>query len=144
MILGVAIDTPLRRTFDYRPTADADPGELRPGHRVWVPFGRRREIGVIVECRDTSEVPAAKLRTVIAAIDAAPVVDSVLFHLLLWSADYYRHPVGEVIAAALPAPLRTGAPVNEEEIVWRLTELGRDQALVNLPKRALRMRRLIE
>jgi primosomal protein N' (replication factor Y) len=144
MILGVAIDTPLRRTFDYRPPADASPAELRPGHRIWVPFGRRREIGVIVECRDTSEVPAAKLRTAIAAIDAAPVVDNVVFQLLLWSADYYRHPVGEVIAAALPAPLRTGAPANEEELVWRLTELGRDQALATLPKRALSMRRLIE
>ena len=34
--------------------------------------------------------------------------------LLLWAADYYRHPVGEVIAAAMPAPLRAGAPLREE------------------------------
>jgi primosomal protein N' (replication factor Y) len=32
----------------------------------------------------------------------------VSFDLLRWAADYYHHPLGSVIAAALPAALRTG------------------------------------
>src|SRR5262245_26916393 len=144
MILGVAIDTPLRRTFDYRSPTEAQPETLQPGHRVWVPFGRRREMGVIVECRETSEVPTGKLRTALQAIDPSPVVDDVVFNMLLWAADYYRHPVGEVIAAALPAPLRTGTPVIEEELLWRLTPLGRAQALDAMPKRAVRLRALVD
>ena len=50
-ILGVAIDAPLRRLFDYRAPPSTDPGKLQPGQRVWVPFGRRKAVGVIVELR---------------------------------------------------------------------------------------------
>ena len=63
--------------------------------------------------------------------------------LLLWSADYYRHPVGEVIAAAMPAPLRLGASLREETIVWSLTELGRREALTELTARAVRLRAIV-
>src|SRR5271166_5804930 len=33
--------------------------------------------------------------------DALPIFDPATFDLLLWAADYYHHPVGEVMAAAL-------------------------------------------
>jgi primosomal protein N' (replication factor Y) len=139
VILAVAIDTPLRRTFDYRAPAI----ELAPGQRVWVPFGRRRVVGVVVAQRDRTEVPAAKLRSVFAAVDPEPTFDAGLLQLLLWSAVYYRHPVGEVIAAAMPGPLRAGAPLREESIVWSLTELGRGEALDKLPARAIRLRAIV-
>jgi len=142
VILAVAIDTPLRRTFDYR--APAQSPELVPGQRVWVPFGRRRVVGVVVERRERTDVPAAKLRSVIAAVDDEPTFDAGLLQLLLWSADYYRHPVGEVIAAAMPGPLRTGTALSEETVVWSLTELGRSEALAKLPVRAIRLRAVIE
>ena len=79
MILAVAIDTPLRRTFDYR--APAQSADLIPGQRVWVPFGRRRVIGVVVGRRDRTEVPAGKLRSVIAAVDAEPTFDAALLQI---------------------------------------------------------------
>ncbi|HKU13966.1 MAG TPA: primosomal protein N' [Steroidobacteraceae bacterium] len=142
MILAVAIDTPLRRTFDYR--APAGQPDLAPGQRVWVPFGRRRVVGVIVGHRDRTDVPAGKLRSVIAPVDAEPTFDPALLQLLLWSADYYRHPVGEVLAAALPAPLRSGAALREETIVWSLTELGQREALAQLKPRAVRLRAIVE
>lgn len=142
MILAVAIDTPLRRVFDYR--AAAEMRDVQPGYRVWVPFGRRRVIGVVTEIRDHSDVPPAKLRSALAAIDDEPTFDPILLKLLLWSADYYRHPIGEVISAALPAALRDGAPIQEDEIVWRLTDLGREQALEQLSPRAARLRRVID
>ena len=144
MILGVAIDTPLRRTFDYRAPSDSNPDAIQIGQRVRVPFGRRREVGLIVERREKTEVPDAKLRTAIEVIDRDALFDPVLLQLLLWAADYYRHPVGEVIAAALPAPLRSGATALSEEIVWQLTESGRERALTELPVRAARMRAVVE
>jgi primosomal protein N' (replication factor Y) len=142
VILGVAIDTPLRRTFDYR--APAQQPDIAAGQRVWVPFGRRRVVGVVVERRDRTDVPAGKLRSAFAAVDAEPTFDAGLLQLLLWSADYYRHPVGEVIAAAMPAPLRLGAPLREETVVWSLTELGRREALAQLNARAVRLRAIVE
>jgi primosomal protein N' (replication factor Y) (superfamily II helicase) len=139
VILAVAIDTPLRRTFDYRA-----PPDLVPGQRVWVPFGRRKVVGVVVAQRERTEVPAGKLRSVLAAVDTEPTFDAGLLQLLLWAADYYRHPVGEVIAAATPAPLRSGTALREETIVWSLTELGRNEALTQLKTNAVRLRAIVE
>ena len=135
VILAVAIDTPLRRLFDYRASQP-----VSPGHRVWVPFGRRRVVGVVVEVRQQSDVPAAKLRNIQSLIDDEPTFESSFLDLLRWSADYYRHPVGEVIAAALPVALRRGAALSVKEIRWRLTPAGRDRALIELPVRATQMR----
>ncbi|MGH8236846.1 MAG: DEAD/DEAH box helicase, partial [Steroidobacteraceae bacterium] len=142
MILAVAIDTPLRRIFDYR--APAQQPDIAPGQRVWVPFGRRRVVGVVVERRDRTDVPASKLRSAFTAVDEEPTFDAALLQLLLWAADYYRHPVGEIIAAAMPAPLRVGTPLREETMVWSLTDLGRREALAQLKARAVRLRTIIE
>ena len=146
VILVVAIDTPLRRVFDYR--APADPPAIGPiidvGWRVWVPFGRRRVVGMVIERRAQSQVPTAKLRSILGPVDDGPTLPAELVAQLKWLADYYRHPIGEVIAAALPNALRQGAPVVAEDTVWRLTPAGREQALHELPRRAAKMRAVIE
>ncbi|MFL6575660.1 MAG: primosomal protein N' [Povalibacter sp.] len=141
-ILAVAIDTPLRRLFDYRSPEVA--GELRPGQRVWVPFGRRRVIGMIVETRDRSDVPIEKLRTAFEPIENEPTLDPVLLDLLRWSADYYRHPLGEVISTALPAALRNGARIADDSFSWRVTKVGRGEALEKLPVRATSLRSALQ
>ena len=126
MILRVAIDTPLRRTFDYLPPATL--GEAvspQPGVRVRVPFGRRRLVGVLVELADSSAVAANKLKAAVEILDTRPVFDPVTFELLRWAADYYHHPIGEVMAAALPASLREGHAVGAEALAWTLTQAGR-------------------
>jgi len=143
-ILVVAIDAPLRRLFDYRAPPQAAPESLRPGVRVWVPFGRRRMVGVVVETRASSDVPESKLKAAIAVIDDEPVFDAPLLELLRWAADYYRHPPGEVIAAALPAPLRTGDTMLEMSERWTLSAAARTGSLPALPTRANRLREMAE
>ena len=124
LILQVALDTPLRRVFDYLPPANA--GEtLELGVRVKVPFGRRRLIGVLVGLARESSIPAGKLKTALAILDEHPVFDPVTFELLRFASDYYHHPLGEVIAAALPAALRTGGAAEESFHVWSLSESGK-------------------
>jgi primosomal protein N' (replication factor Y) len=142
-VLGIAVDVPLRRLFDYRPPAGIDPARLQPGVRLWVPFGRRRVTGVLLEVRQTSALPDSKLRAAIAVIDEAPVVDPPLLDLLRWAADYYRHPPGEVIAAALPAPLRTGTAALETEERWTLSAAARTGELPPLSPRAHRLREMV-
>jgi len=143
-ILRLAIDVPLRQLFDYRPPAGVGPGKLVPGTRLWVPFGRRRACGVLVELRDTTDIPPARLRAAGALIDDAPVLDEPLLALLRWSADYYHHPPGEVIAAALPAPLRSGAAALEEEERWALTAAARSGELAPLSPRAGKLREMVD
>ena len=102
----VAIDTPLRQSFDYRlPEALA---HARPGMRVQLPFGRRAVIGLILRVSTHSDVPPEKLRDAGALLDAEPLLSPVDLKLLEWAADYYHHPIGEVFATALPRQTSTG------------------------------------
>jgi primosomal protein N' (replication factor Y) len=142
-ILVVAIDTPLRRLFDYRAPPQAAPESITPGIRIWVPFGRRRVIGVVVETRASSDLPESKLRTAFAVVDDEPVFDASLLELLRWAADYYRHPPGEVISAALPASLRTGESMLETSERWTLSAAARTGGLAALPGRANRLREMV-
>jgi primosomal protein N' (replication factor Y) len=144
VILAVAIDTPLRRVFDYRAPSDISPEAIQPGQRVWVPFGRRRVVGVIVELRTSSEVPETKLRAATELIDDTPTFDREMLSLLAWSADYYRHPIGEVIAAALPVPLRHGVSLTAEDRCWRLTAAGRDPSSAVLLRRSPKLRAVFD
>ena len=125
MILRVALDTPLRRIFDYLPPLEAARETLQPGVRVRVPFGRRQLIGVLVAVSQHSAIAPAKLRAATEILDAAPVFDPVTFELLRWAADYYHHSWGEVIAAALPVALRNGQPACAMPLLWSLSGAGR-------------------
>ncbi|MCZ8131199.1 MAG: primosomal protein N' [Steroidobacteraceae bacterium] len=126
--LRVALDTPLRRSFDYRPPAGCNPAALRPGLRVEVPFGSRTMVGVIVELAGESTLPPAKLRTAHSVLDTEPVLDAVTLDLVRWAAEYYHHPIGEAYAAALPSMLRAGRPLNARETRWRASSEGRAAA----------------
>ena len=136
-ILHFAIDTPLRRVFDYLLPAGATT-TLRPGQRAWLPFGKRRVMGVLISTGTHSDVPQNKLRRVAEIIDDEPIFDGTLMSMLQWAADYYHHPIGEVLAAALPVALRDGAPPSATEAHWRLTAQGK-LSITTLSPRATRL-----
>ncbi len=123
-ILQVALDTPLRRTFDYAQPAD-EPSPM-PGARVRVPFGRRKLIGVLIAASDRTQIPASKLKRALEVLDEKPMFDRVTFELLCWAADYYHHPIGEVFAAAMPAPVRAGTHAQARNQRFRITAAGRE------------------
>jgi primosomal protein N' (replication factor Y) len=141
-IFRVALDTPLRRLFDYLPPADS-PAPVYVGARVRVPFGRQRRIGVIAAAADTSEVPAARLKPILEVLDANPVIEVGLQQLLNWGAEYYHHPLGEVLASALPRALRLGGSALAREERWLLTETGAAATAAGEPRRAPRQRALL-
>ena len=143
LILQVALDTPLRRVFDYLP--QADPAQPPPplGVRVRVPFGRRVSVGVLVSIASTSTIASPKLRSILEILDAAPIFDAATFELLKWAADYYHHPIGEVFAAALPASLRAGQAATESTQYWTVTASGREELAKLGARRAPQQRALL-
>jgi primosomal protein N' (replication factor Y) (superfamily II helicase) len=144
VILQVALDTPLRRVFDYLPPPQSAALEAPPpGVRVRVPFGRQRLIGILVGTAAESTLPAARLRAALEFLDERPVFDPVTFELLRWAADYYHHPIGEVYAAALPVSLRGGQPAAASEEHFSLTDQGRAELDHPSSKRAPQQRALI-
>jgi primosomal protein N' (replication factor Y) len=143
LILQIAIDTPLRRVFDYLPPSIR--AQQRPplGVRVLVPFGRQRLIGILVGIVAESAVPAAKLKSALEVLDESPVYDPVTFELLSWAAEYYHHPIGEVYAAALPVSLRAGQPAAPSIQQWSVTEEGRQELARPSSRRAPQQRALL-
>ena len=141
-LLRIAVDTPLRRTFDYLPPHE---GEVpAPGSRLRVPFGNRLVIGVVVSIESQSDVPEDKLKRISEVIDAHPVFDDALLKLLCWAGDYYHHPLGEVIATALPKLAREGASLTARREVWAATAAGREAHRAGEPTRAPKQRRLLQ
>ncbi len=149
-ILRVALPTPLRRLFDYRSSAKGSagagtpcPGEIGPGMRVRVPFGRRHMVGVVMETATQTELSEEKLKTVLEPLDSRPIFDRAMLALLTWAVGYYHHPPGEVLSAALPKALRLGAPLEGMQGTWRLTPAGREAWAQGEPRRAPRQRQLL-
>ncbi len=132
-VLRVAINAPLSRLFDYLPP---DGGTPAPGCRVLVPFGRQQQIGVVMELAKQSDVPESKLRKATTVLDDDPLLGDVERWLVRFTSDYYHHPVGEVVAAAMPAMLRQGKPLVSMVSKILVTEEGRTADLNIIGKRA--------
>jgi primosomal protein N' (replication factor Y) len=109
-VLRVAIDTPLYTGFDYYAPKGLDAREIPVGARLRVPFGRREVTGLVIGHAQESALPPERLRAALRVLDAEPLLDEDLLGLLRWTADYYHHPLGEVILSALPTLLRQGRP----------------------------------
>jgi primosomal protein N' (replication factor Y) len=118
-ILRVAVAVPLRRLFDYLPPP-GHAGAILPGTRLLVPFGRKRRVGVVVAGAATADCPPERLRAALAVLDPSPTLDPTMLAFCLWASRYYQHPIGEVLAAALPrervgegdAPVPTAPPAH--------------------------------
>lgn len=159
-IVSVALDTPLRRCFDY--LAPAEPASVEPsaappagqsltlqvGQRVRVPFGRQQLTGVIVSINKQSELDRDRLKRILAVIDQTPVFDAALLELLLWTSRYYQEPLGAVLATALPKALRGDVPLRATTRAWALTAQGRaaltSPALARARKQAALLQRLAD
>jgi primosomal protein N' (replication factor Y) len=110
---------------------------------VRVPFGRRELIGVLVGIVQASSISAEKLKPALAMLDDDPVFDPVTFDLLRFASDYYHHPLGEVMAAALPAALRLGQATDGAADLWSLSEAGTRELAAPTSRRGPRQRALL-
>jgi primosomal protein N' (replication factor Y) len=100
--IDVALPNAVRQVFTYGYRLDDDV-DLVPGMRVWVPFGARKQIGMVVRVHDRK--PEFKVRYITDVLDREPLLNEELLRLTEWMAGYYFTGWGEVIQAALPAGL---------------------------------------
>ena len=125
-IFKSAVPVPLYGLFDYSAPGNCNVEAIKPGCRVRVPFGRKSLIGLIVERTESTDVPINKLKSFEQCLDEQPIIDEPILNLLIWATSYYQHPVGEVLAAALPKLLREGQQPNVTgEPVWKLSLKGK-------------------
>ena len=160
LVLQVAVPSPLYRSFDYLPvdsvstetssriTAPAQRGigparNSQPGTRVLVPFGNRKVVGIVTGVSNQSALSENRLKSVLKVLDSEPVFTTTIYKVLLWAASYYQHPIGEVMATALPARLRSASDWRPQETLWKVVEGISVRELDSL-KRAARQKALLE
>ncbi|MBI2965462.1 MAG: primosomal protein N' [Chloroflexi bacterium] len=98
----VAVDIPgdRARTFTY---SIEDGLDLRPGHVVWVPFGRATLQGVVFALATTS--PVERTRPVDSLVHGETLLTPAQLSAARWIAGYYRVSLFQAVSLMLPAGL---------------------------------------
>ena len=102
MIVEVALNLPIRKSFDYRwPSKLARTPEA--GLQVLVPFGAQKKGGVVVGVKEHSEF--SQLKKVETLVDQEPLFSTEMLDLTKWTSEYYFCSWGEALNAAIPGGL---------------------------------------
>jgi primosomal protein N' (replication factor Y) (superfamily II helicase) len=100
----ISVALPVHGTFTYEV-----PEPLLPfimiGKRVLVPFKQRQVTGYIMG--PTTSIPTQKIKKILDVIDEEPLFPAAMAGFYKWIADYYVHPVGEVVRMAMPQGLNS-------------------------------------
>ena len=110
----MALDVPLARLFDY---VLPEGMQVAPGDRVIVPFGARQRLGVVIEVDAASDLPASRVKPLVAIRDDAPRLPAEWLELMRFLAGYYQRPLGETVIASLPPRLRSIKPLPKKSLL---------------------------
>ena len=84
-LISVALDVPINHLFDYI-TENQD---IKVGHRVEVPFGRSKRIGIVLEVESFKmQESAYKIKKIYKVIDKAPLLSMEIIKTCKWAASY--------------------------------------------------------
>lgn len=122
--IEVAIPLPVYKTYHYGAPITVTPDPLT-GKRVLVPFGQRRVTGYVMGPAQVKDPRAIK--SILDILDEKPLFPESMIPFFRWIADYYVHPLGEVIKDALPGGLN-----HKDFLSVTLTDTGKG-ALENSP-----------
>ncbi|MDB5799181.1 MAG: primosomal protein prime [Rhodocyclales bacterium] len=111
-VARIALPLPKPRLFDY---LVGDCAELAVGLCARVPFGPGEKTGVIVALDPSDAPPREKLRPVRELLVDVPPLPDRWLAMAEFAARYYQHPLGEVIATALPPGLKRAVRLPRED-----------------------------
>ena len=117
--LKVALDVPLPKLFDYSlPSALS----AAPGDRVALQFGRRAQLGVVIESDARSDLAQERLKPITSVRQDAPRLPPDWLELMRFLSGYYQRPLGETVIASLPPRLRSVKPLPRKTLKGEHTE----------------------
>ncbi|MFV0398108.1 MAG: primosomal protein N' [Bacteroidales bacterium] len=105
--VDVVLPLPLPNYFTY--LLPPSMGQVEPGCRVLVPFGKRKFYSAIVV--QTHAIPPADYqpKEVVELLDTHPILCRPQLRFWEWLSEYYICSVGDVYKAALPSALKLGS-----------------------------------
>lgn len=95
----IAISIPIRETFTYQSKEI-----IKSGSRVAVKFRNKDIVGYVVKKLD--DKPDFLTTDISEILDREPIFKPSDMQIILWLADYYHHPIGEVFDTFCPPALR--------------------------------------
>lgn len=101
LLATVAVAAPLDKALTYL-VPEALREQVRVGVRLQVPLGRRSVVGYLLGLGEGNPDGLKAIKEVLDEVPLFPPAMVAFFHR---AADYYAHPLGEVIRTALPAGL---------------------------------------
>lgn len=124
--VDVVLPLPLSTYFTY--SLPSSMGQVEPGSRVLVPFGKRKYYSAIVVQTHTTPPADYQPKEVAELLDTHPILCRPQLRFWEWLSEYYICSVGDVYKAALPSALKL-----ESETVVSLND-GIDNPLL-LPEK---------
>ena len=118
LVLRVAVPLPLRFTLDYLFPKKYQ-ATIQPGTRILVPLHKQQVVGVVLAITTESKLKLTKLKPALAVLDDTPLLPQTILDLLVWTSNYYHHPIGEVVSHALPSLLRNNPDKKEDNYNYR-------------------------
>lgn len=121
-IIRVAVDSAADQTFDY--LVDDSLWPLQPGQRVLVPFGKSNKninafcIDIVKNSTAAKTGKTFRLKKIKAVTDDKPLLNPDLLELAQWISRYYVCPLGQVLAAMVPAAVKKGAGVQTQRFIY--------------------------
>jgi primosomal protein N' (replication factor Y) len=100
-----------------------------PGVRVRVPLRKRTVTGLVVSLTSTPDIPVDRLRPIEEVLDSATLLPDHLLFAAEFVSSYYRCPMGDTLAAMLPAAL-----LRRDIETAELTPTGAAQTGEDLPR----------
>lgn len=107
--IEVAIPVPMRQLFTYKvpeKILTMQPCPVQLGGRVVVPFSGRQVVGIVMKLDVNCDLPPNKVKTILQSVNDNFHFDAALLNFLSTCANYYHHPIGDVLQQALPVLLR--------------------------------------
>lgn len=100
-LVDVILPLAIRDTYTYALPPDMPMPDI--GSRVLVPLARKVVIGIVLRPHSAPLSPGITIREVIQLLDPFPIITTQQLKLWQWMSSYYMCPLGDVMAAALPA-----------------------------------------
>jgi primosomal protein N' (replication factor Y) len=108
MIASVIVDilsSNTDRVYDY--TFSESQG-IKKGQRVLVPFGGRKEEGIVIDVKENSQIDSGKLKSVIRVLEEIPSITSEMLELMYFMQSKYHILLAEALRLFIPSQLRGG------------------------------------